>query len=191
MSLLAGRWSNENQRETERERDLQAGVKHVNSVNKNKPPISRRNLAGRTDKAEQKSGHLSMVGMLTSSWPQSIHISLFWLNTVVMQIHYQSTILFSHNSDGYYTKGLGILKLEKWATFWNYLETCLLAGTLQSTWSETIPFWGFWGEKTFNYFCFIIHRNTTSKGLEICYKLYFVLILMVEYYMYYESFPRV
>lgn len=111
MSLLAGRWSNENQRETERERDLQAGVKHVNSVNKNKPPISRRNLAGRTDKAEQKSGHLSMVGMLTSSWPQSIHIGLFWLNTVVMQIHYQSTILFSHNSDGYYTKGLGILKL--------------------------------------------------------------------------------
>lgn len=117
MSLLAGRWSNENQRETERERDLRAGVKHVNSVNKYKPPISCWNLAGRTDKAEQKSGHLSMVGMLTSSWPQSIHIGLFWLNTVVMQIHYQSTILFSPNSDGYYTKGLGILKLEKWATF--------------------------------------------------------------------------
>lgn len=58
------------------------------TVNKNKPPISGRNLAGRNDKAEQKSGDLSDVGMLTSTCPQSIQIGLFLLNTVVMQIHY-------------------------------------------------------------------------------------------------------
>lgn len=87
------------------------------SVNKNKPPISGRNLAGRHDKAEQKSGDLSDVGMLTSTCPQSIHIGLFLLNTVVMQIHYHqdhNTILGSLNSSALYnTKGLGILKLGK------------------------------------------------------------------------------